>query len=277
MHYEIEELLPVVGWLAKKYTAGESTSMTYEKAEQLMGAVLYCIQEAEQQGENVVVAGKVEVEKMYHIGVKAVEDKTKLALDIYHQIVEGFDSYENRCLYDTMIEGIPEFFKWYDVRFAPQETILTLDYPVLKDLTGITGIDCVYEWLVCVYIEQRFLGIFPREDVIRTFVKYDEGYRESIQNLPEMMMLDLVGHILAGKALTERRFSMEDYRKIYWVMENRAFDDINKQVFSALEFFIQKGGENETELLDYLWNGVQEIFVRVQFAVQNHVLDTLFV
>ena len=43
MHYEMEELIPIVGRLAEKYTANESTSVTYEKAEQLMGAVLYCM------------------------------------------------------------------------------------------------------------------------------------------------------------------------------------------------------------------------------------------
>lgn len=45
MDYEMEELVPIVGKLAEKYTSHESTSITYEKAEQLMGAVLYCIHE----------------------------------------------------------------------------------------------------------------------------------------------------------------------------------------------------------------------------------------
>lgn len=37
--YSMEELLPVVAWLTRKYTSNESTSITYEKARQLMGAV----------------------------------------------------------------------------------------------------------------------------------------------------------------------------------------------------------------------------------------------
>ncbi len=45
VNYEMEELVPIVGKLAEKYTAFESTSVSYEKAEQLMGAVLYCIHE----------------------------------------------------------------------------------------------------------------------------------------------------------------------------------------------------------------------------------------
>ena len=48
MEYTMEELVPIVRKLAEKHHGYESTSMTYEKAEQLMEAVLYCIRETEQ-------------------------------------------------------------------------------------------------------------------------------------------------------------------------------------------------------------------------------------
>lgn len=40
MNYEMEELLPIVGKLAGQYTSNESGSVTYETANQLMGAVI---------------------------------------------------------------------------------------------------------------------------------------------------------------------------------------------------------------------------------------------
>ncbi len=45
----MEELLPLMEELTKKYTSGESTSVTYEKAQELMEAVLYCIWEYGQE------------------------------------------------------------------------------------------------------------------------------------------------------------------------------------------------------------------------------------
>lgn len=48
MDYKMEDLLPVVAELAEKYTSKESTSLPYEKARQLMEAVLYCIREGEE-------------------------------------------------------------------------------------------------------------------------------------------------------------------------------------------------------------------------------------
>ena len=44
----MEELLPIVAKLSEKYTGGDSTSVTYETAQELMEAVLYCVREYEQ-------------------------------------------------------------------------------------------------------------------------------------------------------------------------------------------------------------------------------------
>lgn len=225
-HIPMEELLPVVAKLAERYTAGESTSVAYEKAEQLMGAVLYCIREAEyaeeakecgkdsrECGQGDRLYGKLHsscsmscdeeervaknnetnyiaacpkgmsVQRAYEIGLACVERKVKKALALYNEMQTYFDSYGNRCLYDTFVKGIPEFFKWYDIRFAPQDTILTLDYPVLDDLSAYTGIDRIYEYLVCIRKEQEFLCSFPRAEVIDLLAKYNPAYEDMIDNV----------------------------------------------------------------------------------------------
>ena len=78
MEYTMEELVPVVGKLAEKYTAYESTSITCEKAEQLMGAVLYCIRELEQTGRDRLAPGnRLPAQRAYEIGAVCVEEKRK--------------------------------------------------------------------------------------------------------------------------------------------------------------------------------------------------------
>ncbi len=189
MHYEMEELMPIVGRLAEKYTANESTSVTYEKAEQLMGAVLYCIHEAElqesqEEGASRTIEGdsdyhpmtvtekKLSAKQAYEAGAACVEQKTRKALKLYHEILPEFQPYENACLYDTFVKGLPQFFQWYDIKFQPQNTILTLDYPVLKDLSRLSGIDKVYEFIGCIRLEQRFLKKFPRNYVVEILEQY---------------------------------------------------------------------------------------------------------
>ena len=43
MDYEMEELVPIVGKLAEKYTSHESTSITYEKSRTAYGGLSYIV------------------------------------------------------------------------------------------------------------------------------------------------------------------------------------------------------------------------------------------
>ena len=45
--YTMEELVPVVGLLVGEFTSKESSSVTFERARQLMEAVIYCISHLE--------------------------------------------------------------------------------------------------------------------------------------------------------------------------------------------------------------------------------------
>lgn len=215
-HIAMEELLPIVGKLTERYTAGESTSVTYERAQQLMEAVLYCIREvksaerdednpcnceSEYSGQDTGNARaqfmlneaanekkKLSAQQAYEMGLACVEKKVKAALTLYNEMQTHFDSYGNRCLYDTFVKDMPEFFKWYDIQFAPQDTILTLDYPVCRDLTVYTGIDRIYEYLGCIRQEQEFLGAFPREYVIDILREYNPFYEDMIDNIYEVVL-----------------------------------------------------------------------------------------
>ncbi len=201
MRYEMEDLVPVVGKLAEKYTAFESTSVTYEKAEQLMGAVLHCIHEAETGGmEGEERSGGEERRQIpaasleglspweaYEQGLAWVKEKTRQALKLYNEILPDFDCYGSRCLHDTFVKELPEFFQRYDVRLEPQDTVVTLDYPVLLDLSGYTGIDKIYKFIVCIGQEQRALRSLPRKEVIRILTEHDRAYRNGVENIWEIV------------------------------------------------------------------------------------------
>ena len=68
MNYEMDELVPIVAKLAEGYTSKESTSITYDRAQQLMEAVIYSINEGEQSDFSLVQNDKFSPEKMYAIG-----------------------------------------------------------------------------------------------------------------------------------------------------------------------------------------------------------------
>ena len=140
----------------------------------------------------VRTAGRISAQQAYETGYANVVKKVKLTLKVYHEILPYFNSYGNHCLYDTFIRGMPEFFKWYDARFEPQREILTLDYPVGKDLTGLCGIDRVYEYVRCIGREQAFLRKLPENDVKRILRDYHREYEDLIENMYEIVAAAII-------------------------------------------------------------------------------------
>ena len=276
MDYEIEELVPIVGKLAEKYTSHESKSITYEKAEQLMGAVLYCIHELwESSGNAPSLNEKIPAQRAYEIGAEYVEKKTEEALDLYNRILPEFCHYENKCLYDTFVKGIPEFFKWYDIQFEPQNTILTLDYPILKDISEYTGIDKIFEFIKSIGLEQKFLKLFPAGYVINILSKDNRNWKESMDNICEIVFIHVIGHIMLGKSLTVIELEENDYFYMQEMFEQTALEDIKKHLEAALEIFIKNYYENDRELLNYLSGAISGIVVRLKNAADNKVLGNI--
>lgn len=271
MGYKMEELVPIVAKLSEKYTHHESSSITYEKAQELMEAVLYCIAEAEKSGgEAALMEQDVPAEKAYEIGLTYVEEKVKRALALYNELSQDFCFYDNRCLYETFAKGIPEFFKWYDVKFAPQNTILTLDYPVLKNLSGETGIDRIYEYIKCLRLEQTFLRKFPEAYVMETLDrclvrfagKYRVNHREMIENICELVWTSMVPHILLGRPLNDMEISVEEEKKIIEICRQ---EDAGAKLEMVMNQFLENYYEDGRELGEYFSGLADTILTRLKY------------
>lgn len=190
--------MPLVKKLVKRYTSNESTSVSYEKARQLMEAILFCIDETmkelplinpEQSGQEVYLEQKLSPEQAYERGYQLVVKKTKNALKLYQSIVaEKFRFYWNQALSDTVLKGMPQFFRHYDALFFPQNQILTLDYPTLKTVEHLKGIDAIYQYLQYIQLEQDFLKCFSDEYIETCLLAYHEDYEELFINIPSVVI-----------------------------------------------------------------------------------------
>lgn len=252
--YEMEELFPVVAMLAEQYTGYESTSVTYEKAEQFMGAVLYSIHAYEHATENALAGKKIPAREAYRKGVRILESKVKAMMTLYHEMLEQFCAYDNLCLEDTIIKGIPEFVKWYDVRYAPQDTILTLDYPILEDLSGLSGIDRIYAYVKDVSIEQKFLAGLGENHVREILNAYSADYQELIENISSIVLQNIVERMLEKATLTKQHFEQKQAYNTY----------LEKMIAS----FIKQYYDEDKEMLNYFRKDINNIRVRMSIRYQ---------
>lgn len=263
--YEAEDLVPIVAELAKRYTSGESSSISYEVAGQLMEAVLYCIREFE-KGEafSLTTVKKLPAGKCYERGLELVEKKVQDALKLYNRMMLYFSSYGNRCLQDTVEKGMPEFFKWYDYRLNPQDTLLTLDYPILMDLSADTGIDRVYGYLLCIQLEQKFLRKFPRDFVREALAEYDSRYQWMIDNLCEVVLFTVIRYIVLDKNLTEPDFSPEELSGLQKIIREKSLEELREKLKEAVDDLVDDYFEEDENLKTYLYAAIQNISVRMK-------------
>lgn len=187
--YTMEDLIPVVGRLTEEFTFKESSSVTYERARQLMEAVIYCISHFE-AGNALATNNTLSAMEAYNLGYSVVVEQVKDTQKKYNELMNFFDHYENRNYQDTVEKALPGFFLYYDVRYAPMENVITMDYPVFGMDMNLEGIDMIRQYIDAIWDEQCYLMRFPREYVIGELRSFHPCYEKEYFNIKEIVEIE---------------------------------------------------------------------------------------
>jgi len=277
MEYKAEELIPIVAELAQEYAGVDSTSVTYETAQMLIEAVKYCLDENEKSSGNDLADPGTSVKERYVVGSKIILEKAEDVRMTFNSMSAYFDAYRVECLEDTVMKGIPEFMKWYDVKYCPQNTLLTLDYPLLIDIHELSGIDAIHAYIKAIEIEQIFLKQFDRNHVISVLSLANPGYVHMIDNICEIILINTVGHAATGKPLGAAGFTEAEYENLAAIFADRTVDDLISCVESIIRRMIGQTFEDRPDILEYLISDANNIAVRIDIAVKTSKLDKIFV
>lgn len=188
--YAMEELIPIVGRLADEYTSNESSSVTVETAKRLMDAVIYCMSHYETGDCSIATQDKITADNVYKLGYNAVIEKTKKTQEKYNELMTFFQPYGNRNYRDTVEKALPFFFMYYDVKFAPMDNIITMDYPVFGLDMNLEGIDMIGQYIDAIWEEQRYLAKFPINYIIDELRIFHPNYENEFFNLKEIVELE---------------------------------------------------------------------------------------
>ena len=280
MNINPQLLLPIVAKLSEAYTSKESTSISYEIARQLMGAVLYCLEEYEQTNEAVNEIRNLHSEtsllSSYEQGYRCVIEKVRNAKDIYNSFIPTFQSYDNWFLEDTIKKGMPAFFLYYDAKFNPQNHILTLDYSTIKSTHSLCGVDAIYQYLTYIQLEQNFLSFFPMEYVISILREYQEDYKKLPINVCEIVYHHLLACSLVGKKLNIIYFTKEDIQNASDYLISHTRSQIEENLSRLTKHFINKAYQENLALFNYLTSNIPDFTTELLNAAKNDCLHTIF-
>lgn len=259
--YPMEEVMLIVSKLAWKYTGCDHTSVTYEKAQMLMEAVLYCIDEYEQSEGNALLVKKIPAKEAYVLGRELVMDKLEKLQQLYNELITDFKAYGSVCLRDTIRKGIPLFLERYDYKYAPQETLLTLDYPVLVDLSALTGVDRIFAYVQYIYLEQKFLQKMDEGYILEVLRRYHRDYEYLIENICEIVLQNMIEHIMLDKPLSETGFDKQELERMEEILAEKTAEQIKAYALKALGQLTAKYYDNDKDMLEYLEHGIDNVAV----------------
>lgn len=273
MKFVPEELIPIVSELTDLYTKGESTSITYERANQLMRAVLYCIEESEKpcQGTELPVIPYSTASEAYQAGYQRVISRTKETGAKYNELISCFKDYGNLAYFETVVRELPVFFKKYDARFAPQEHFLTLDYPVLKSFGNSCGIDLIAEYIDCIALEQEFLLRIPDSCVIDILNRWRGDYTELFINIAGFTVRNLLAAMMIGK----KRNSKTDRIFLRDMVFDESAETLSKRFVHELQRLISEQYGCNVDLFRYLSVDIPGFAMDLKNAAENDCMDAV--
>lgn len=276
MDYKPEELLALITKLSEKYTSKESSSVTYDTARMLMEAVVYCIEDG--LGTNgSQLAGKdlPNCETVYQQGYAAIVEQTHKAREVYERIIAKFDDYGCQNYKETIIDGIPQFFLHYDAKFAPQDHILTLDYPTLRMKYDKCGIRLILEYLKGIEQEQDFLCAFSPEGVNGLLERIMPGYSATYMgNICEPVLLNAIGCVIAEQPVNHLNLRADDYQEIkdYFCDDSR--EKMQQKISAIIGLILRK--LHKADSTGYFQRAADGYALRIQIGLANDSLEAVF-
>lgn len=275
MDYEMEELLPVVAALADKYTLKESTSVSYACARQLMEAVLYCIHQC--NGREQLVSSKgISAKEAYQYGYECLLEKVRITREIYNAMIQEFCAYGNENYQATVEKAIPGFFKYYDTLFAPQDTLITMDYPTICPVMDEHGIDAISKYVEYISYEQKFMNILPREYVYEVLYKFQPDYKKQFYNICSIILRHILCHMCIGKKLGEESTEKDNERLRDMVLDND-IESMEKIWTENLSALIHEKYDADMFLERYLQWDLKNFSVEMQSAAKHDTMKNVIV
>lgn len=273
--YSQEELLPLITRLMERYTSKESSSVTYETANMLAEAVVYCIDEWIHAGDTQLTDGKIDLKLFYSKGYEAVIQKVKKAGELYNTMLDDFMDYGCRSYRETILDGMPAFFLRYDAEFNPQDHLLTLDYPTYIPVGGLSGIDRIYEYLLDINLEKKFLEQFPEENIQGLLQQYQERYQVPyFDNLCELLILQAVGCIVADRPVSLLRLDRKALRTIRYQFADSEEAGIEKEMKGYIRMLCS--GLTDKKAKEYFAARAGDYAVRIRNGIENDNLEEVF-
>ena len=267
-----------------KYTGGDSTSVRTETAQRIMMSVLYTLDAflknlgPPEDAVAFIIAGSIK--EIYAGGLELLEAAFADTKQMYQEVVQNKLGIPNAA-YQLTIDDLDRFFSHYDMRFNAQDTIASIDYPLLFDDQEVQGVFYIKQYLEKLALETEFCRLFSTQDINKLLFNYGRvyriDYRESLINVFEIMLNNAVFSVMAGNSasILSIKHSQCDY------LENKLksmdYEQCSALVSASMGALLGELQIEKPVLRTYMQRYKKILMPRLQNAIQNDSLKHLVI
>lgn len=258
--YKLWELLKIQ---AHKYNGIDSTSMTIEKAQDILESMLYTIGMAMKNGTTKEEILRGDLSCVIERGRAVLKEKQKAIKVEWKLLCQDLPRIKN-VYYLTTIKSLGDFFERYDIYYQAHDIPCDIDYwplcPISEDIKGISFIE---EYIHRLQMESDFLNYFEMDDLTGLYKAYVPDYADCLFNLCEPVLTNALGLAIAGEDIRNVNISEECRERIFQILDGKTADEIQSVIGQAVLFVCRKTGLTEKREVDYFAEAAAEIAVRV--------------
>lgn len=219
---------------------------------------------------------KMTAAESYRQGYEKVLEKTRRTQEKYNELTGDFQAYGNENYRDTVLKALPAFFMKYDPRFAPQETMIGLDYPTLRAVQEDTGIDAVERYVAYIALEQRFFRRIPEGMAEELLTRFHGEYRKYFFNLCNIPLRHMLAAGLLGRQ-PGQAFSDEEYTALAQFCADRSRETLAEILKRLTEKLVESGWGEDRELLWYLQGDTENFAAELAKGAEAGFLQNVVV
>ena len=193
-------LISLLAWQTRKYTKGESSSVTVDTAQELLASLRYTLnvaaEETHMPRERLLTE---ELPPLIRQGQELLRGRLERAEQLWTAAGRTAPGLRN-VYYAGTLRGIGDYFKHYDLYFFAHMKPPCIDYPLLIAADeALQGMDFTEEYLKRVLTENLILSRFDGGAVGALLRTVHGGIEEAYLNLCEQPLTNALGLALLGK------------------------------------------------------------------------------
>ncbi|MEJ8544998.1 DUF6179 domain-containing protein [Brevibacillus borstelensis] len=283
--YSIQnQILVILQDLIKRYTQGESSSVTTETAEGIMTSVLYALDayllNVEHHDKAIAYLKTVDMAKLYEKGLERVSQTFEEAKLLYQEIKQHKLDVPVDAYNLTIEESLPVFMKKYGIIFDAHNTMASIDYPLAIDDMRLQGVFYMKQYMERLKLENEFCFKFKNEDLLNLLKNFGRmcrfDYRIELFNIFMLVLNHSLFSILSGGDTDQVRISAYQFERLERMFTHSDASGIGTMIRKAMHLL--KGDlQIDDKTANYMNQCSKELVWRIINAAEHNNLHSVII